>query len=169
MRGFWRPTDRFRSQLEFRRKETHQSYLDWARFTETTLDTVILLNIDQRNRYEFDLKNRKVKLFVEAGYRHFNQSKEFKAPMIGEDNLLKTISLRQTTLQTGPQFSFGYRDRRRSTIDFLLWMQFQVRKNRFDELDGVQAIGAAYNEVELRQRLTEVRPYPTLRVSYFFK
>ncbi len=169
LRGFWRPGQKFRSQVEFRRKETHQSYLDWARFTETTLDTVILLNIDQQNQYEFDLGGKSAKLFVMGGYRHFNQSKKFKAPMVGEDNLLKTISLRQVTLQTGPQISIGYRDRRRSTIDFLLWMQYQVRKSRFAELEGVQVIGASYFESDLRQRTTELRPYPTLRVSYFFR
>lgn len=169
LRSFWQPNRKFRSQLEFRRKETHQSYLDWARFTETTLDTVILLNVDWRNRYQLGASNKKSSLFIEGGYRHFNQSKKFKAPMIGEDNLLKTISLRQVTLQTGPQISFGYRDRRRSTIDFLLWMQFQVRKNRFSELNDIQAIGAAYFESDLREVATEIRPYPTLRVSYFFQ
>ena len=152
-----------------RRKETHRSYIDWPRFTETTLDTVILLTIDQRNRYEIDLNRGQAKMLLEAGYRHFNQSKKFKAPMVGEDNLLKAISLRQVTLQTGPRLSVGYRNRRRSTIDLELWLQFQVRANRFRELQGVTVIGAAYLEEELRETTTEIRPYPTLKVSFFLE
>ena len=167
-RTVWRPTAKWQSELSFRRKETHQSYLDWLRFTETTLDTVLLLTIEQRNRYEVDLKQRKSKLLLEAGYKHFNQTKKFKAPMVGLDNAQRAISLRQVNLQTGPRFSFGYRHRNRSEIDLDLWLQFQVRANRFRELEGVTVIGAAYLEEDLRRTNTEIRPYPTLKVSLFF-
>lgn len=167
-RSVWRPNRKWQSEISMRRKETHQSYLDWARFTETTLDTVLLLTIEQKNRYEMNLRGGKSKLLLEAGYKHFNQSKKFKAPMVGEDNLLKAISLKQITLQTGPRLSIGYRDRRRSTIDLDLWFQFQVRANRFQELENITVIGAAYLEENLRETTTEIRPYPTLKVSFFF-
>jgi len=168
LKGIMRPSRKWRSTLQFQRKEIHQSYLNWAAFTETTLDTLRILTIEQRNRYSLGLKDKKSTLLMELGYKHFSQTKKFKAPMVGFDNMLKTISLRQVTQQTGPLISFGYRNRNQSSIDMDLWLQIQVRKNRFRELTDVTVVGSAYYEGDLRTTSIEVRPYPNIKVNYFF-
>lgn len=168
LKGILRPSRKWRSSVEFQRKEIHQSYLNWGAFSETTLDTLRILTIEQRNRYSLGLKDKQSRLLMEIGFKHFSQTKKFKAPMVGFDNLLKTISLRQVTRQTGPLISFGYRNRNQSSIDLDLWLQVQVRKNRFRELEGVTVIGAAYYEGDLRTTAIEVRPYPKIKVNYFF-
>ncbi len=167
-KGIYRPTKKWRSTIDVQRKEIHQSYLNWEQFSETTLDTLRLLTIEQRNRYTFGMNNKNTSLLLEFGMKHFGQTKKFKAPMVGEDNILKTISLRQVTRQTGPLLSFGYRNRNQSSIDLNVWLQVQVRKNRFRELEGITVIGAAFYEGDLRNTTVEIRPYPNIKINYFF-
>lgn len=167
-RAIYRPSKKLEAHAAFRRKETHQSYLNWAAFSETTLDTILILTAENRYRYWFDLKKARAKLFVEGGYKHFDQTKKFKASMVTLDNQITAIELHQINLQTGPLVSIGFRDRRQSTLDASIWMQVQVRKNRFQPLEDAGIFGAALFEEELRIVNTEFRPYMTLRFNYFF-
>lgn len=166
-RAIYRPNRKYTFEASMKRKETHQSYLDWERFTETTLDTNRLNTQEILVRRTLST-NKRSQWNLELGYKHFKQFRKFKASMVGLDNLVQAISLRQISLQTGPRISIGYRDRRQSSVDLGLWFQIQVRKNRFETLPGTQVFGSAYFESELREVSTEVRPYPTVRINYFF-
>jgi hypothetical protein len=168
LKGTWRPTRRLQVEANFRRKETHQSYLNWERFAETTLDTNRILTIDNKYRLTFDGKNKKTNWYAEAGYKHFDQTKRFRTNMVGLDNLLKAISLRQVSLQTGPMVAFGYRNRNQSTIDIGCWLQVQVHKAKYEVLTTTQIFGAAQQESDLREVAIEFRPYPTARINFFF-
>ena len=88
--------------------------------------------------------------------------------MVGFDNLLKAISLRQVSLQTGPLLNIGYRHKNQSTIDIGCWLQVQVHKNKYEVLANNQIFGAAQQELDLQQVTVEFRPYPTARINYFF-
>ena len=167
-KAIYRPNRKWQSSLSVQRKEIHQSYLNWEQFSETTLDTLLFLTLEQKNRYTLTPKNKKATVLLEFGMKHFGQTKKFKAPMVGTDNLLKTISLRQVTRQTGPLLNIGYRHRNQSSIDLNMWFQFQIRRSRFRELDGVTVIGAAFYEDDLRRTTLEIRPYPSIRINYFF-
>lgn len=165
----WRPSESLQGELGFRRKETHQSYLDWERFAETTLDTNRILTIENRWRYNIMRESGQRLWYVEAGYKHFDQTRRFKTNMVGIDNLLKAISLRQINLQTGPLAAVGLRDRRRqSTVDLGLWLQVQVQRHRYEVLATTQIFGAAQQESQLQAVTVAVRPYPTVRVNYFW-
>lgn len=168
LKGIWRPSRRLQVEANFRRKETHQSYLNWERFAETTLDTNRILTIDNKYRLLLDGQNSKTHWYVEAGYKHFDQTKRFRSNMVGLDNLLKSISLRQVSLQTGPMLAFGYRNRNQSTIDIGCWLQVQVKKNKYEVLATNQIFGAAQQESDLKLVSVEFRPYPTARINYFF-
>ncbi|MBL0015711.1 MAG: hypothetical protein IPP17_04555 [Bacteroidetes bacterium] len=168
LKGMWRPSRRLQVEANFRRKETHQSYLNWEKFTETTLDTNRILTIDNKYRYTFDGKSRKTSWYAEAGYKHFDQTKRFRTNMVGFDNLLKAISLRQVSLQTGPLLNIGYRHKNQSTIDIGCWLQVQVHKNKYEVLANNQIFGTAQQELDLQQVTVEFRPYPTARINYFF-
>lgn len=167
-KALWHPTRNFQAESNFRRKETHQSYLNWEEFSETTLDTNRILTTDVKFRQFFDGKAGISQFYVEGGYKHFDQTKRFKTNMVGLDNRLKAISLREISLQTGPLLAIGYRNKHQSTIDIGLWTQFQIHKNRFDILDTDQIFGAALQESELNNINFEFRPYITARVNYFW-
>jgi hypothetical protein len=164
----WRPNRRLQVEANFRRKETHQSYLNWEKFTETTLDTNRILTIDNRYRVFLGRNAAVSKWYVELGYKHFDQTKKFKTNMVGLDNLLKAISLRQISLQTGPLLAIGFRGGNQSTIDLGCWVQVQVHRNAFEVLATDQIFGAAQQEVDLREVRLDLRPYPTARVNYYF-
>ncbi|MEM1000516.1 MAG: hypothetical protein AAGN35_25915 [Bacteroidota bacterium] len=165
----YRPTRNLEVDAGYRRKETHNSYLNWAAFTETTLDTNVIRTIHGKFRRYFDLKERQVRLYAEGGYKHFDQVRRNRASMIGLDNLLKTIALRQITSQTGPLVTVGLRDRRQSSIDLGVWMQAQVRRNRFEELNSQSILGQAFYEEDLQVATVEFRPFVTIRLNYFFR
>jgi hypothetical protein len=166
-KGTWRPHQRLQVEANFRRKETHQSYLNWAAFSETTLDTNRILTLDNKYRLFLGKKESKKQWYVEAGYKHFDQTKRFKSNMVGLDNLLKAISLRQISLQTGPLLAVGYRDRGLSSVDIGCWLQIQVHKNQYEILATDQIFGAAQQETELKKVLVEFRPYPTARINLY--
>jgi hypothetical protein len=165
----YRPTRRIEVDGGFRRKETQQSYLNWADFTETTLDTNMIRTIEGKFRYYWDVNKGKARIFAESGYKHFDQIRRFRTGMIGLDNLLTTISLRQITSQTGPLLSFGFRDRRQSTLDLGVWLQAQVHRNKYRELQGPVALGQTFNEEDLRQSTLEFRPFIYVRLNYLFR
>lgn len=164
----WRPSKRLQVETTFRRKETHQSYLNWAQFTETTLDTNRLLTIEQRYRMYLSKPGSAGQVFLEAGYKHFDQTKRLRSNMVGLDNLLKAISLRQISLQTGPLLAIGLRNRFQSTVDLGCWLQIQVKKNKYEVLDTDQIFGAAAQEASLKLVSVALRPYPTARINYYF-
>ncbi len=168
LKGIWRPSRRLQVEANFRRKETHQSYLNWEKFTETTLDTNRILTIDNKYRILLDGKNRKTSWYIEGGYKHFDQTKRFRSNMVGFDNLLKAISLRQVSLQTGPLITLGYRNRNQSTIDIGCWLQAQIQKSKYEVLQSNQIFGAAQQESDLQKVTVEFRPYPTARINYYF-
>lgn len=168
VKAIYRPFRRLQVESAFRRKESQQSYLNWEAFSETTLDTNIITTAEHKYRLEINGKKREQAWFVEAGYKHFQQVKRFKATIIGLDNLSYPSSLRQISLQSGPTMSIGMRDRRQSTLDVGLWLQIQTRKNRFERLEGSEYYANIFRESELVTRNRELRPYLTLRLNYFF-
>ena len=89
--------------------------------------------------------------------------------MVGTDNLLKPISLRQVQMRTGPVISAGYRDRRQSTLDLSIWMQFSVQRNRFEALDIEGIFGTAYQQTELEMANVKFLPFVTARFNYYFR
>lgn len=169
LKAVYRPLKSVESRFSLYRKETHQSYLNWVNFSETTLDTIRILTAEQTNRYELPLKSKEVKLYAEAGYKHFSQVKKFKTSMLNFANEFQPIVLHQVNWQTGPILGFGYRDRRQSSIEATLWLQFQTRKNRWYEEDELGALGTSYSQAELEAVEQEVKPYFTLNFNYFFK
>jgi hypothetical protein len=164
----YRPTQRLQFETAFRRKETQQSYLNWEAFSETTLDTNRIMTVEQRCRLQINAKNTGSVWFVEAGYKHFEQVKRFKATMVGINSGSGPISLRQISRQSGPLLSVGMRDRNQSTLDAGVWLQIQTRLNRFDRLDGNDFYSNIFTETALLERATELRPYMTIRLNYYF-
>lgn len=165
---FYRPTEKLQVETGFRRKETQQSYLNWENFSETTLDTNRIMTLEQRYRLQIDAKGRGRAWFLEAGYKHFEQVKRFKATLIGSSANSGPISLRQISRQSGPLLSVGMRDRNQSTLDAGVWLQIQTRLNRYERLAGTEFYANIFTEEALDVRSTELRPYLTIRLNYYF-
>jgi hypothetical protein len=165
----YRPSSKFQIETVLRRKETQQSYLNWEQFSETTLDTNMILTMEQRYRLQIDAKNKESVWFVEAGYKHFEQVKRFKATLVGSSVNSGPISLRQISRQSGPLLSVGMRDRFQSTLDAGIWLQIQMRRFRYDRLAGNDFYANIFTEEVLDARSTELRPYLNIRLNYYFR
>lgn len=165
----WQPKKELQSSLELYRKEIHQSYLNWEQFSETTLDTNTILTIENRNIYWFQPKGWKSKVFAGLGYKHFNQVKKFKSSMISLENELTGIFLKQINRQTGPVLSLGFAGKGQTGLDFNLWFQTQIRKSRYSRNEDITIFGGTFQEVNLKKRETEFRPYLTLKFNWYFQ
>ena len=163
----YRPSSDFHSKLTMNRRETHQSYLNWESFTETTLDTTIFLTLESSNRYFWHFPEKKIRIYGDVGYKHFDQTKRLQSSMFNLNNELKSINLRQINLQTGPVLAIGLRGSRQSSIDLSVWFQYQIRKNKFKETNGVNLYGTTQNEADLRERSALLFPYVNLNLNYF--
>lgn len=163
----YRPIPDFHAKLSMNRRETHQSYLNWELFTETTLDTTVFLTLESSNRYFINLEKKQIRLYGDLGYKHFDQTKRFQTTMFNLSNELKAISLQQINLQTGPAIGLGFRGKNQSSIDLSVWFQYQIRKNRFVEVDQVNQYSSTQYEEELRRKTNLLFPYINLKLNYF--
>lgn len=168
-KAFLRPTKRLENRFTLYRKETHQSYLNWAEFSETTLDTIRILTTEQTNRFTLPLKEAGAKMLADIGYKHFNQTKKFQTTMTQPGFPLQPISLHQINVQSGPTVGVGYKDKRQSSIEAMLWLQFQYRHNKWLDQENLGSIGSSYTIEELRMVEREVKPYFTLNFNYYFQ
>ena len=163
----FRPNPAFHSKLSMNRRETHQSYLNWEAFSETTLDTTVFLTLESSNRYFWEFEKIRTRIYGDLGYKHFDQTKRFQTTMFSLNNELKAINLHQINLQTGPVIGAGLRGRNQSSIDLSLWFQYQIRKNRFKEIEQVTQYSSTQYEDQLRQSSTILYPFVNLKLNYF--
>ena len=167
LRAYYRPNKKLQVETHFRRKESHQSYLNWEQFSETTLDTNTITTIEHKYKFQWQGNGQQSIWFFEAGYKHFDQTKRFKGTMIGVDNLSGPISLRQINWQTGPLVNLGFRRRDMSSVDVGVWLQVQVRRNKFKSLSDPLFYPSIFREEELRITTTRMRPYMTIRLNIY--
>lgn len=165
----WKPSKALELKLSVNRKEIHQSYLNWAAFTETTLDTNTIFTMEQTNRYYFNLRKKSLVLFVDLGYKHFNQTKRFPASMVSLTGTLEPIILRQINLQTGPVAGLGLRSRNQSTLNFSVWFQNHIRKYSVFPGEQLTVLSTAYQEKDLGQVTSELKPFVVLTLNLRFR
>jgi hypothetical protein len=161
----YRPSRKWEIEASFRRKETHQSYLNWEAFSETTLDTVSFATLEQKQRFYWSWNS--FSCFAEAGYRHFQQGRKQKATVSGTDNQSFPATVRQITDQTGPILNFGVRGKNQATLDLGCWLQIQVRRNEFRRLEGQDFYPNIFLQTDLDKTVWAVRPYFTVRTNFY--
>ena len=89
--------------------------------------------------------------------------------MITLENELTGVFLRQINQQTGPVLSLGFAGKGQTGLDFNLWFQTQIRKNRYTRNDEITIFGGTFQESDLKKRETEFRPYLTLKFNWYFQ
>jgi len=165
----YRPTKKWDAELSFYRRETHVSYLNWELFTETTLDTNRIQILELNNAIQLKSPLKKTRLFVDAGYKHFVQSRLQNTAMLDLENRLVPINLRIRTIQTGPRTGFRLRMRGGAGIQATIWWQYQIQDFRFQEAERFLTLSASYRQQDLEQVKTAFRPFVNLRANLLIK
>ena len=162
----YRPGRKWDIQTTFYRKETHVSYIDWAQFAETTLDTIITYIATHKHEIQLKSPWKNSRLFVDLGYRHFQQSRLFNTSMTSLENLLVPINLKIRNYQTGPQTGIRLVNRSPATLDLSIWWQMQILDFQYREIENFTSISANYKEETLQKQTRIFRPFVKLRMNF---
>jgi len=161
----YRPRPRFEIEVNFYRKETHLSYLNWMAFSETPLDTNTLYLFEEKTHWNLG-RGSALRLRLEAGYKHFSQLRFLNTSMLSLQNILTPINLHILTHQSGPTTGFRILARDGSSIEASVWWQLQGQDFRFFEIERFTTLSAGYREADLGRGKVSLRPFVHLRLNW---
>lgn len=160
----YRPMRSLDVELDFSRRETHVSYLNWEAFSETTLDTTVIYNLSGLARLGLN-QGRRYRWQGEGGYRHFSQLRYLNTAMISLENLLTPINLGILIHQTGPTTGVRLLMRGGGSLEASVWWQWQIQAYRYEEIDSFLTLSSNYQESLLRTREVNLRPFLRLALN----
>lgn len=162
----YRPSSKWSSSLQFYRKEIHVSYLNWAAFSETTLDTTITLRIEWRNTFRQKIKNTPFQILGEIGYKHAGRFRLLNTSMTSLENILTPINLHIRTQQTGPKTSVRWIGKQgRELLQLGIWWQWQIQDYMYKEVENFFTLSSNFREAQLQEVDLTFRPFITFRLN----
>lgn len=147
------------------RKEIRQSYLNWREFSETTLDTLILVTLDVRVGYR--LGQQKQGMSIELGYRYFRQNRRQHESMNNYSNVILPVSIKRILLQMGPALSLKFSGHRLSGVA-TVWMQHQRNLQKYRITGTEPAPGVVVEQRDLDVRTAIWRPFGDISLRWNF-
>ncbi|MFN0201889.1 MAG: hypothetical protein ACKVTZ_10225 [Bacteroidia bacterium] len=161
-------SEKWQHALSIYRKETHLSYLNWDRFSETALDTTINWVIEQKNTINLLNIKEKGKLAFEFGYKHFQLMRHQNTSMINIRNVLEPINLHIRNFQTGAITGVRWYGKSQNTLNVLIWWQYQYLDNRYRSINAFSGFNNNYQESELQKVGRFFRPFADASMSFWF-
>lgn len=167
--GSFTPNKRWQLQSSFYRKEIYVSYLDWANFAESTLDTTRTFILEEKNEYNLFPKSKTNDIYLNIGYKHFSLFKFQNALMYDNNNILVPINLHKRNFQTGIITGLKWnRKKQFSFLDFSVWWQYQRQDNLYTPIGIFPSTLVSYQESELQRVSVAIRPYWDIKINFKF-
>jgi hypothetical protein len=161
----WQASKKWTLRGSFYQKGTHLSYLNWAEFAETPLDTNTFANtelmLERTMRW-----GKGLVVQIGTGYKHFSQIRRLNSSMTSLENRIEGINLAIRSFQTGPLTEVTIRNRKGGQFLCSLWWQYQHSDFKFELLEEISSLGASYREVDLRELTIGFRPFFRLEMSF---
>ncbi len=158
-------SQKWRSRFRFYCKEIQVSYLNWAAFSETGLDTTTTLRVEMSHSYVHGLGQGPYRLRYDFGYRHAGRFRFLNSSMTSLENVLTPINLHIRTQQTGPSTGIELMGRQGSLFELDLWWQWQIQDFVYDEVSRFSTLSSNYQEEQLRRVDLSFRPFIRLRLN----
>ncbi|MCI4668120.1 MAG: hypothetical protein MRZ79_08155 [Bacteroidia bacterium] len=166
----YRLKGKWKSSLQFYRKEIHVSYLNWEEFSETTLDTTITLRIEWKNTYRHRFKRSPYSILSEFGYKHAGRFRQLNTSMTSLENILTPINLHIRTRQTGPSTSVSLLAKQnREMLVLGIWWQWQIQDFVYKEVEEFFSLSANFKEQQLREVDVSFRPFVSFRLNVWLE
>ncbi|MEO1415951.1 MAG: hypothetical protein AAFW00_11750 [Bacteroidota bacterium] len=154
---------RWKMEAGIYRREVHVSYLDWERFTETTLDTTTTWQADMNHVFRLKKKWLKQRIILEGGYQQVSRLRFQNTSMTSLENILTPINLRTRIHQIGPKTGIRFLNRGGESLKLNIWWQWQVQSFRYKEIEDFTTLSANFDETVLQKVTTDFRPFILLR------
>lgn len=161
----YRPQPKIDYELNFYRRQTHLSYLNWDAFSETPLDTLTQYLVEGKAHVMLG-RNGPLRLRLEGGYKHFSQLRYLNTSMLSLQNILTPINLHIRTHQTGPTTGFRILSRDGNSLETIVWWQLQHQSYKFSEIERFTSLSAGYREASLIEPEINLRPFIELRLNW---
>lgn len=147
------------------RRENRLSVLDWKKFSESPLDTVVTYDVSARFQRKFLNIKRKQEGRIQIGYRLFRQVRSSTAGLsqAGAGSIL--IGLRNIIIQHGPRVLCAWQRGRRWEIEADIWLQKSISRNRYEKTER-SYIGSASSPETLAIVTRSFFPYFNVRLLY---
>ncbi|MES2387435.1 MAG: hypothetical protein V4543_05505 [Bacteroidota bacterium] len=150
--------------LDFIRRENRFGLLDWERFRESPLDTVITYDVTLRGRRNIIMTGKGV-FRMELGYRLFRTGRHDKGSLTGADTVNYLIYTNNVTLQHGPKFTAAWDMGSKLQFSADCWMMTSRIFTTYRKTN-VAYIGNDIPIKSLQTVLNNFYPYFTFKLSY---
>lgn len=164
----YNPSRRWQLNTTLYRKESHLSFLNWQRFTETTLDTTRTVFWEHKNTLLLFQQEKKGAAWFDFGYKHFYLFRFQNVLMYDTTNILTSINLHIRNFQTGPLTGFRVMGKKNTSYDIMIWWQYQLQDNRYKKIDKFPLSLMSYKETDLIKKNTAFRPFAEVKILFFF-
>ena len=162
----YRLSGRWRILSELLRRENRLSQLNWGRFSESPIDTVIVYDLAARTQYQ-SASEFNGQWSVQAGYRAFWQIRKSRASISDPSSGAKLIYLKSYFVQQGPQIRFLFRKDERIQVQGEIWLQWSQQFYSYSKSDKIY-LGNNFTEQQLASRERRFLPFFTLQGTWFF-
>jgi hypothetical protein len=143
------------------RRENRIAQLNWSRFTESPIDTVILTDLHLRLGRTFSHRPSGTDITLEAGYKLFRQSRHNLAGVSTPGQPTRQAALHTITRQHGPSLMAVWELPGRGRILLDTWLQWATTKYRYRPSNEL-FIGQTYTSAQLGAVDRRLYPFFTI-------
>lgn len=130
------------------RRENRIAQLNWAQFSETPIDTVVVTDLHLRGGKSFASARLGGEISIEAGYKLFRQDRHYLAGVAVPGLPTRQAALHTITLQHGPSTALVWELPGRGRIILDGWLQWARTRNRY-KLSNEVFVGQTYSAEQL--------------------
>jgi hypothetical protein len=144
----YQATSRWYVVTDFLRRENRIAQLNWSRFKESPIDTVIITDLHARGGHTFALRHGSNTLSVEGGYKLFEQDRHNLAGVSTPGLPTRQAALHSITLQHGPSVALVWELPGRGRILLDGWVQWATTQYKYRLSDEI-FVGQTYTAEQL--------------------
>lgn len=134
--------------VDLLRRENRIAQLNWARFSETPIDTVVITDLHLRGGRTFSSPKLGGDLSIELGYKLFRQDRHYLAGVSVPGLPTRQAALHAITLQHGPSTTLVWELPGRGRILLDGWLQWARTRNRY-KLSNELFVGQTFTADQL--------------------
>lgn len=149
-------------QTDWTRRENRLSFLNWEKFSESPIDTVVIHDFTFKANKKFFLKNGP-SINTSFGYRFFRQSRRSESGI--ENAGPKTGYINQLTWQFGPVLNLSATPHPRFSLTGYIWLQSTQVFNIY-KITNLPWAGSTQTQLELSRRTGNFWPMFSLSFQW---
>lgn len=159
----YRLSTSWKLMADFLRRENRLSQFNWAHFSESPIDTVVIYDVSLRPQYQF--REKESDWAFQLGYRMFWQVRKNRASLADPALGSRLIFLQNYIIQQGPQLKVAWNSGRRLRLKSECWFQWSSQFFRYKKTTEVY-LGTSYSPEQLAFRDERFMPFFNVQATW---